>query len=81
MMMLLWENAEGEEEPVASLYTGGDAEWDPEEKLASWVDINVDIVKIGHHGSRNGTSRAFIQKVNPEHVLLSAGVMHGHPGQ
>lgn len=36
--------------------------------------VDVDVLKVGHHGSRNGTSKAFLQKATPEFSVLSAGV-------
>lgn len=41
----------------------------------------VDIVKIGHHGSKTSTSVAFLQATRPEHVVISCGLnnRYGHP--
>ncbi|MCY7348022.1 MAG: MBL fold metallo-hydrolase [Pyrinomonadaceae bacterium] len=36
--------------------------------------LDADVLKVGHHGSRNGTSEAFLQKVTPKFAVLSAGV-------
>ncbi len=42
---------------------------------ASFPDLlNVNVLKVGHHGSRNGTVEAFLQKVTPDFAVLSAGV-------
>lgn len=34
---------------------------------------NVDILIAPHHGSNSSSSRAFIEQVNPKHVVFSAG--------
>ncbi|WP_128526399.1 DNA internalization-related competence protein ComEC/Rec2 [Halobacillus litoralis] len=41
----------------------------------------VDVLKVGHHGSRTSTSRAWVDRLNPEIALISAGVdnRYGHP--
>lgn len=36
--------------------------------------LDVDVLKVGHHGSRNGTEAVFLQKVTPDYAVLSAGV-------
>ncbi|MCY7376539.1 MAG: MBL fold metallo-hydrolase [Pyrinomonadaceae bacterium] len=36
--------------------------------------VDVDVLKVGHHGSKNGTSKAFLEKVTPQFAVLSAGV-------
>lgn len=43
--------------------------------------LDVDVLKASHHGSKNGYTDAFLQKVTPERIVISAGV-HGtykHP--
>lgn len=35
--------------------------------------LNVDVYKVGHHGSDNGTSAAFMQAMSPEISVISAG--------
>ncbi len=43
--------------------------------------INVDILKLSHHGSKTGSSLEFLKSVSPNLVLISAGVKnnYGHP--
>ncbi len=36
-------------------------------------DINVDILKIGHHGSETSTSDEFLFETDPEFVVISVG--------
>lgn len=44
-------------------------------------DINVDILKLGHHGSKFSSSAEFLKAVSPTLALISAGVnnRYGHP--
>lgn len=61
----------------------GDATAAVEEKLlAEWGNerLDADILKVGHHGSRDGSSREFLRAVSPETAVISVGVNHyGHP--
>ncbi|MBU3934789.1 MBL fold metallo-hydrolase [Patescibacteria group bacterium] len=46
----------------------------PEEK------IDVDILKIGHHGGKYSTSEWFLEKTSPEAAIISVGEnSYGHP--
>lgn len=44
-------------------------------------DLKAQVLKVGHHGSRTSTSRIFLEKVNPEVAIVSAGKnnRYGHP--
>jgi len=46
-------------------------------------DINVDsdVLKVAHHGSKYSTSEEFLQRVNPEIAIISVGKKnsYGHP--
>ncbi len=44
-------------------------------------DLNSDILKAGHHGSKYSSSTEFLQKVSPEVTILSSGKnnRYGHP--
>ena len=53
------------------LFTG-DAE-DVVEKLILDKDIDVDVLKVGHHGSRYSTSKDFLDKVNPKYAIIMVG--------
>jgi len=41
----------------------------------------VDVLKVGHHGSRNGSDPVFLSAVRPELAVISDGVhnRYGHP--
>lgn len=43
-------------------------------------DIQSEILRVGHHGSKFGTSTAFLDKVNPDIGIISVGSNnYGHP--
>ncbi len=68
---------------VAFLFTG-DAYTDQEEQMiASGANVEADFLQLGHHGSKTSTGQAFIDAVNPEYAIYSAGEgnSYGHPHQ
>lgn len=66
---------------VEFLFTG-DMEADVESLILA-KDIQADILKVGHHGSRSSTSDDFLKKVNPAAAVISVeeGNSYGHPHQ
>ncbi len=60
--------------PVEVLLTG-DAEGESERSmLAAGVLMDVDILKVGNHGSRTSTSQEFLEVVRPEFGVINSGV-------
>jgi len=49
--------------------------------LCSFVILESDVLKVGHHGSRTSTSNEFLKRVNPSKAIISAGKnnSYGHP--
>ena len=45
--------------------------------------LNVDVLKVGHHGSKTSTSAEFLAATTPEVAIISAGKdnRYGHPHQ
>jgi beta-lactamase superfamily II metal-dependent hydrolase len=43
--------------------------------------LDIDILKVGHHGSRTSSSRAFLDIIQPEVAIYMAGIdnRYGHP--
>ncbi|MBM2832717.1 MAG: beta-lactamase protein [Dehalococcoidia bacterium] len=67
---------------VSFLFTG-DAEKEAEGSVSvsSVSPVKAMILKVGHHGSRTASSRAFLALVEPEVAIYSAGKgnNYGHP--
>ena len=44
---------------------------------------NIDVLKIGHHGSKTSSSETFIDKMNPKYSIISVGInnRYGHPNK
>ena len=60
----------------------GDAEIESEQSMLSEnVLQDIDLLKVGHHGSRSSSSQAFLDVVQPEVGVISAGFdsQYGHP--
>ena len=60
----------------------GDAGEKPEiDLLESGYDLDIDVLKVGHHGSKYSSSKAFIDATTPEYSVISCGEdnEYGHP--
>lgn len=60
----------------------GDAEKEIErELLESGINIDAEVLKIGHHGSDTSTSDEFLKAVSPDYALISTkvGNKYNHP--
>ena len=60
----------------------GDAEAETEEKLLGSQKklIDCDVLKVGHHGSRDASTEDFIRAASPEFAVISVGEnTYGHP--
>lgn len=60
------------------------ADRDGESELAliqAGLIVDIDILKIAHHGSKFGTSTKFLDRTTPEHTIISSGQNnpYGHP--
>lgn len=51
------------------------------EILQKQLDVQADVLKVGHHGSHSSTTQAFLDKVNPKYAVISCGKEndYGHP--
>ncbi|WP_319023740.1 ComEC/Rec2 family competence protein [Paraclostridium bifermentans] len=43
--------------------------------------VDIDLIKIGHHGSHSSSSQDFLKKVTPEYAVITCGKdnKYGHP--
>lgn len=66
------------------LLVTGDAEWESDSRCTAAIPrmlarfgstdlMDVDVYKVGHHGSRNATNTAYLQELTPQISLISAG--------
>ena len=44
---------------------------------------DIDVLKVGHHGSRTSSSKDFINEINPKYSIISVGKnnRYGHPNK
>lgn len=63
------------------LFTGDAEELSESEILESGQNLNTDVLKVGHHGSKSSTSTSFLKAVSPKYAIISAGKdnSYGHP--
>ena len=63
------------------LFMGDAGEASEARLLASGANLHADVLKVGHHGSRYASTRAFIATVNPRVAVISVGRHNtfGHP--
>lgn len=66
-----------------TLLFAGDAEAHEEQTLLSRAGPALDILKVGHHGSRTSSTTSFLAAFRPRHAIISAGrgnrFPHPHP--
>ena len=62
----------------------GDAEIEKEKDILGKYNLsNIDVLKVGHHGSKTSSSRTFIDEINPKYSIISVGKnnRYGHPNK
>ena len=62
----------------------GDAGIDKEKDILDKYDSNnIDVLKVGHHGSNTSSSENFINEINPKYSIISVGKnnRYGHPNK
>lgn len=68
-----------------SILFTGDAPSSVEDFIAKAIPhvIDIDILKLGHHGSKTSTSNVFLTATSPQLALVSAAVgnSYGHPAK
>lgn len=63
------------------LFTGDATKEIEEEMLLNGMDVQADVLKVGHHGSKTSSGETFITAVAPEYAVISCGIdnEYGHP--
>ena len=71
------------EHPNLTFLSMGDATIDTEEYLSKNYDLDIDVLKIGHHGSETSTGNVLLNATSPRLALISVGQdnNYGHPNQ
>ena len=62
----------------------GDAGVEKEKDILDKYDISdIDVLKVGHHGSKTSSSKEFIKEINPNYSIISVGKnnRYGHPNK
>ena len=62
----------------------GDASITKEKDILNKYEISdIDILKVGHHGSKTSSSKEFINKMNPKNSIISVDKnnRYGHPNK
>ncbi|WP_187118810.1 DNA internalization-related competence protein ComEC/Rec2 [Bacillus marasmi] len=71
----------GEIGGLSWLFTG-DLEVEGEQRLVQkYPSIDIDVLKVGHHGSKTSSSELFLKQFKPEVAIISVGGKnrYGHP--
>lgn len=66
---------------ISFLFTGDIGKSVEKEILENGINVDSDVLKVGHHGSKTSTAEEFIKKVLPEIAVISSGKnnSYGHP--
>ena len=60
----------------------GDASSTTEKEILDRYNLpDIDVLKVGHHGSKTSSSEEFINEINPKYSVISVGKnnWYGHP--
>ena len=68
---------------ISLLFTGDIYKSEERELLSLAKQLDTDVLKVGHHGSKTSTAEEFIIVVSPEIAVISVGRnnSYGHPHQ
>ena len=62
----------------------GDAGVEVEEAIIEKYNLkDIDVLKVGHHGSKTSSGKTFIDEINPKYSIISVGKnnRYGHPNK
>ena len=62
----------------------GDAGATTEKEIMNKYNLpNIDVLKVGHHGSKTSSCESFINEMNPKYSIISVGKTnrYGHPNK
>lgn len=63
------------------IFTGDAGVKEEQEMIDTQIELDAEILHLGHHGSNTSSGAAFLQAVTPEVAIYSAGIdnSYGHP--
>lgn len=66
---------------LAWLFTGDIGKDTEKELISVYPELQVDVLKVAHHGSHSSTDKQFLHQTRPAYALISVGVgnSYGHP--
>ena len=62
----------------------GDASTTTEKEILDKYNLlEIDVLKVGHHGSKTSSGKEFINEINPKYSIISVGKnnRYGHPNK
>ena len=62
----------------------GDASITTEKEILNKYNLpDIDVLKVGHHGSKTSSGKEFINEINPKYSIISVGKnnRYGHPNK
>ena len=62
----------------------GDASVTTEKEIMNKYNLqDIDVLKVGHHGSKTSSGKEFIDDINPKYAIISVGKhnKYGHPNK
>ena len=62
----------------------GDASTTAEKEILDKYNLlEIDVLKVGHHGSKTSSGKEFINEINPKYSIISVGKnnRYGHPNK
>ena len=62
----------------------GDASTTTEKEILNKYNLtDIDVLKVGHHGSKTSSGKEFIDEINPKYSIISVGKnnRYGHPSK
>lgn len=68
-------------EEIEFVFTGDASEKIEKEILAQNLELESEVLKVGHHGSKYSSSREFLEAINPQYAVIQSGEGNkfGHP--
>jgi competence protein ComEC len=75
-VVLLWD-----ELGYKTLLTGDSGDQTEKELMAENILVDIDLLKVGHHGSKYASTLEFLERIRPERAIISVGAKnrYGHP--